>query len=408
MENNNEITLGIGATAQTSLAHEQLARNEQFVGMFLAVFISNLNKDKYLINNDKIEFINNYLDIELYISQRMFIKRMIESPVFKDLIEYIVNLIDKSYNSSVTPLEQFMSSFNKGDKAFLIRQIFRHSEQVIEKYRFIQNFIDIPVQDIDMDILNKKMWQLPIEQQLLACSSVFSKIKDEHSEERETLNETIKKLDKSQSDKTQSSDEEVSIHKFFNAFYIQYLLHKDFANTNILRLNFMENYGKEMIYASQRVFIKNLLGHTKFRILCEEMKSLFCEYNDSTVQSPSALFLKRVNSKLVLQVFNSPQDNEKYKFLPSIIKNLEQGVDFDVLYNKIWHLSQEQQIVICAYLFNLIHDGQTEKKKVLRESFLENCMRMDSFHKKSGKGSQIETDNVTFFINFINAMSKYK
>lgn len=406
MENNNDLTFASNLTTQNHLAHEQLARDEQFVGVLFATVLLLANKEKYNITPEKFAFTEYYKDTELYAIQRDFVKKIIESPLFKDFMDYFTLVFNKSENSSSeSPLNIFFNSFKKGDKAFLIRQIFRHTEQVLEKYRFVHEFTASFDENFDVDYLNRGLWTHPVEQKVLCLAYIFSKIKDNKLDEKETIAKTIEKQNKVDDDVVISSDEELYVYKFFSAFYIQFLLQKEFSNTPILKLQFMEKHLNDQIYASQRIFINNLIGNSNYKVFCDEMKNLFLEYNENKSFSPCNLFLSRINKEALLkQIFI--QGSGKYKFLHPFVDLSGTSIDLDDLYNKIWHLSQEQQIVIFAYIFSRLHDTNVKKKKLLKDSFTENCQRVQYYNKQTNKGTQTEAENIEFFLKMVSLMAK--
>ena len=406
MENNNDLTFASNLTTQNHLAHEQLARDEQFVGALFATVLLLANKEKYNITPEKFAFTEYYKDTELYAIQRDFVKKIIDSPLFRDFMDYLTLVFNKSENSSSeSPLNIFFNSFKKGDKAFLIRQIFKHTEQVLEKYRFVHEFTASFDENFDVDYLNRGLWTHPVEQKVLCLAYIFSQIKDKKLDGKETIAKTIEKQNKVDEVVVISSDEELYVYKFFSAFYIQFLLQKEFSNTPILKLQFMEKHLNDQIYASQRIFIKNLIGNSNYKVFCDEMKNLFLEYNENKSVSPCNLFLSRINKEALLkQIFI--QGSGKYKFLHPFVDLSGTSIDLDDLYNKIWHLSQEQQIVIFAYIFSRIHDTNVKKKKLLKDSFTENCQRVQDYNKQTNKGTQIEAENIEFFLKMVRLMDK--
>lgn len=174
-------------SGQNTLAHELLARDEQFVGIFFAAFAIQyyLHKDMLAKKINPPVFLDFFKDIELYASQRVFIKNIISNKKYKLICEEVQNLlIEYNINQEKRPYEIFLSRMNK---AFLIRQIFKHSNQILEKYRFIGNFINKEINEIDYKILYEKMWHLPIEQQLLICVCIFSKLQDSFESKKKSI-----------------------------------------------------------------------------------------------------------------------------------------------------------------------------------------------------------------------------
>ena len=182
--NNNHLSEPSG---QNTLAHELLARDEQFVGIFFAAFAIQyyLHKDMLSKKLNPPVFLDFFKDIELYASQRVFIKNMVSNKKYKPICEEIQNLLmEYNTNQDRRPYDIFLSRMNK---SFLIRQIFKHSDQVLEKYRFIGNFINKDINEIDYRELYEKMWHLPVEQQLLICVCIFSKLHDNFESKKKSI-----------------------------------------------------------------------------------------------------------------------------------------------------------------------------------------------------------------------------
>lgn len=411
MENNDDLTFGpeisvSPVTTPTALAHEQLAKDEQFVGVFIATLLLYMNRDKYNITDDKFAFTEYYKDTELTTEQQSFAKKVVEASVFRDFLDYINLLLSKSVadKSQVSPLDIFLDSFKKGDKAFLIRQIFRHTDQILEKYRFLDSFCLDEVDAIDLDLLNRNIWQFPIEQKVLCLTYIFSQLDNDSIDGRLSISAIIKKNEAIGTEEIISSPEEQAVYKFFNAFYIQFLLQKDFSNTPILKLDFLGGFVKDYVYATQRVFIKKIISDQHFKVFSEEMKEFFLEYNSTKASSPCSIFMRRINKDAFLkQVFGG---HGKYRFLKQFLEQSNGNVSIEELYNKIWHLSQEQQIIIFAYIFSTLEDTHIHKRKSFKDSFYENCQRVQEYNKQTGRGTKIENENIEFFLKKLTLMEK--
>lgn len=177
----------ITSTSITTLAHELVARDEQYVGVFFASVAIQYYLHKDMLNG-KVNppyFVKFFVDIETYASQRVFIKNIINDPKYRKIIETLRGLFltcDKSKDKH--SYDVFLTSINK---SFLIRQIFNHTDQVLEKYKFIDKFITKDVTTINMDDLYNKLNTLPVEQQILVLTRIFSSLKDEISGKKKTI-----------------------------------------------------------------------------------------------------------------------------------------------------------------------------------------------------------------------------
>lgn len=403
MENKtNDITQMVAHNGQDTLAHEQIARDEQFVGLFFAAF-----SIQYCTENNEsdvlkdIEFLKLFKDIDLYVSQRIFIKSIINTKSYKSVCEELHNLIiNEKQKNGQNPYDYFLSTINKGNKGFLIRQIFNHTDQLLEKYRFISDFVNNDISKIDVELLYKKMWHLPLEQQILVCVYIFSKITDTFESEKKTIGLSFnEKATQININNTHQKNEEF-VGIFFSAFVIQYYLHKDFSNILITNVNFIIPHQNIELYASQRVFIKNIISNKKYKIICEEIKYLLIEYNTNKNKMPHEMFLSRMDKEVQLRQIFAQGDlvMEKYRFLYDFETKDVDKMDMDELYKKIWHFSLEQQIIICIYLFSKIKDDYNSKKKTIGSSFIENSTKIKSaFISLGKKGTDLK--NFDLFIN---------
>jgi len=164
---------------------------------------------------------------------------------------------------------------------------------------------------------------------------------------------------------------------FFAAVAIQYYLHKDMLVNKLVFPHFLYAFSDIETYATQRVFIKDLIGNNKYSNVIEDMQSLFLEHstNPTKNQQPYLLFLSRINKEfLISQIFNhNDQISEKYQFIEDFLG--QEYVDLDKLNDKIWHFPTEQQILILARIYSTIHDNYEDKKKTILNSFKENVQR---------------------------------
>lgn len=402
MENKtNDITLMIGQTGHNTLAHEQLARDEQFVGVFFASFaIQYAAKQNPGIDLKSLKFLNLFKDIELYGSQRKFVQAIIENKNFNTISNELDTLINKPEKTDKTPYDYFLSSINRTNKGFLIRQIFSHSDQVLEKYRFISDFLNKDFSQLNIDELYQKMWHIPVEQQILVCVCIFSRLKDKFNSEKKTIGFSYS--EKSNKIKIQNNflKDEQYVGIFFAAFVIQYYLHKDFSSLSIESVDYLEPFKDFELYASQRVFIKNIISNKKYTILCQEIKYMLFEYNSKKEKSPHEIFISRINKEVqIKQIFAQGEDIlNKYKFIHELTHQNVSEIDMDELHKKIWHFPIEQQILICIYLFSKIKDEYENKKKSIGDSFVENSTKIRNAFLKIGKKNTIDMKNYDLFI----------
>lgn len=187
---------------------------------------------------------------------------------------------------------------------------------------------------------------------------------------------------------------------FFAAFSIQYFLHKEMLNNKLSAPNFLNLFGDIETYATQRMFIKNLLGNKKYVKVTEDLQNIFLEYcaNPTKNTQPYLLFLSRINKAfLIRQIFNhSDQVLEKYQFIEEFL-NQEQ-VDLDKLNTKMWHFPVEQQILILARIYSTVHDDYNEKKKTIFNSYRENLQRLiDEVNRSPNRYQVSQVNNLKLF-----------
>lgn len=174
-------------TGASTLAHELVAREEQNIGIFFAAFSIQFYMTREMLKQrlNKPVFLNHFGDVEVFASQRIFIKNIIINKYYQNLceeIEYL--LIEHNNDDTKQPHELLLSRINK---AFLIRQIFKQTDQVLPKYHFVEDFLGQEINNIDMDILYKKMETLPVEQQILVLSRIFTQVKDSFENKKKPI-----------------------------------------------------------------------------------------------------------------------------------------------------------------------------------------------------------------------------
>jgi len=194
-------------------------------------------------------------------------------------------------------------------------------------------------------------------------------------------------------------DEQI-VGMFFSAFAIQYFLHKDMLNNKLIPPNFLNICADIETYATQRMFIKNLIGNKKYSKVIEDLQSIFLEYcaNPTKNSQPYLLFLSRINKAfLIRQVFqHSDQILEKYQFIQEFLG--QEQVDLDKLNTKMWHFPVEQQILILARIYSTIHDEYEDKKKTIMNSYKENVQRLiEEVNKNPNRYQVIQVNNLKVF-----------
>lgn len=187
MNNTNKVE----KVSSSTLAHEMVAREEQNVGIFLSAFAIQYYFSKEMLKYKlyKPKLLTYFGDMELYASQRVLIKTLISNPLYHYIIDKIaLLLLENNQNPEKLPHEVLLSKMNK---AFIIRQIFQQTDQILPKYEFINKFINVNIVDLDLSRLFEAMKDLPIEQQILVLTRVFSNTKDDFEAKKKSLNDSF-------------------------------------------------------------------------------------------------------------------------------------------------------------------------------------------------------------------------
>lgn len=178
-------------SSPNTLAHELVAREEKSVEIFFAAFAIQYYVHKDMLANtlNPPGFIKFFGDIEIYASQRVFINNLINNKKYKTVLVKMEKLfLEYNINSTRLPYQSYLNSFNK---AFLIRQIFEHTDQTLSKYAFMKDFVDKDIIDIDLDILDQKMIHLPVEQKILILVRIFVQLKDNFENKKKEIMESF-------------------------------------------------------------------------------------------------------------------------------------------------------------------------------------------------------------------------
>lgn len=173
-------------TIADTLAHEQLARDEQSVGVFFAAFAVQylLHKDMLQNKMTKPNFIKLFGDFSLTASQRIFIKEIIGKKEFQKVVEEMQNLLLEALSLNPKQALPHLLYLSRIPKSFLIRQVFKHSDQILPKYDFIDKLIVKDIRELDFSALKNNMWTLPSEQQLLVLVKLFIELGDDKMDKK--------------------------------------------------------------------------------------------------------------------------------------------------------------------------------------------------------------------------------
>jgi hypothetical protein len=193
--------------------------------------------------------------------------------------------------------------------------------------------------------------------------------------------------------------EEQNIGIFFAAFAIQLYFNKEMMSSKVYNPNFLRFFSDIDIYASQRVFVKNILTNKSYAKVVITMENLFLEYNGDDSKMPYLIMLSIINKGfLIRQIFSqTDQILSKYEFIEKFIGKDISHLDFDDLYQKMQLLPEEQQILVLSRLFILMRDGFEDRKKTVKASFAENVKRLKHDYESRGKTQTTEYSNLLIY-----------
>lgn len=168
-------------TKADTIAHEQMAKDEQHIGEFFASFAI-----QYLLHKDMLQnkltapkFLKHFGDISISASQRILIKEIISSKELVKVTDELQNILLESLAPNSKSQRPDLIFLSRIQKAFLIRQIFKHSSTVLPKYEFIEQFINKDIRKLDLKSLYKQMWALSVEQQIIILCRIFASLEQD-------------------------------------------------------------------------------------------------------------------------------------------------------------------------------------------------------------------------------------
>ncbi len=218
-----------------TLAHEMVARDEKHVGIFFAAFAIQylLHKDLLQIEFVEPKFLNLFHDIEITASQRVFIKNLISTRKFVKVLEelrgffleYKIDLLENKIEKQ--PYNIFLGKINK---SFLIRQIFKHSEPVLEKFQFLDDFLEKNIHDLNFNELYLKIYNFNIEQQILILARLFANMDDEYINKRKSIINSFDENIQRTKEEMKRNRERYSIKEFNNIVLFEHFVNKIKSN----------------------------------------------------------------------------------------------------------------------------------------------------------------------------------
>lgn len=190
--------------------------------------------------------------------------------------------------------------------------------------------------------------------------------------------------------------EEQNVGIFFAAFAIQFYFHKEIISKKVSEPSYLRLFSDIDIYASQRVFIKNIITNKNYRRVVNEIENLFLEYSGDDSKMPYLLMLSRINKGfLIRQIFSqTDQVLTKYEFVHEFVGKDITQLDFDKLSDRMKFLPEEEQILVLSRLFIMMRDGFEDRKKTLKSSFSENIIRMKNEYESKNKTQTLEYSNL--------------
>lgn len=176
----------------STLSHEMLAQDEMNVGLFFASFaIQGYLKHKVIKAGVNLPyFIRFYGDLKISAAQRIFIKEILEDKNYEKIADDMMSLLLESQDGRER--QAYLIFLGRINKSFLIRQIFHHTEQILDKYKFISKYINLNIRDISFKDLMDNIWMLSIEQQILILARIFVSLKDKNQKGMKTIKDSFK------------------------------------------------------------------------------------------------------------------------------------------------------------------------------------------------------------------------
>lgn len=197
--------------------------------------------------------------------------------------------------------------------------------------------------------------------------------------------------------------EEQNIGIFFAAFAIQFYFLKEMMTKNISKPSFLRLFCDIDIYASQRVFIKNIIINKNYSKVVNTMEGFFTEYSGDDSKMPSLNMLSKINKGfLIRQIFSqTDQVLSKYEFIDDFVGVDIAKINLNDLQEHMKPFPEEQQILILARLFSSMRDGFENKKKTVKYSFSENIKRLKRDYEEKSKTDTIEYFNLVSYEEII-------
>lgn len=198
--------------------------------------------------------------------------------------------------------------------------------------------------------------------------------------------------------------EEQNIGIFFAAFAIQFYFSKEMLSSKLFKPNYLKLFSDIDLFASQRVFIMNIIKNKKYYKINQMMEGLFLEYHGDDKKMPYINLLNRMNKGfLIRQIFGqTDQILSKYLFISNFLDRDITQIDFDSLYDAMESLPTEQQILVLSRIFILMSDSFEQKKKTIYVSFLENTLRVKTDYESKGKTNSIEYSNLILYQKLVS------
>lgn len=203
--------------------------------------------------------------------------------------------------------------------------------------------------------------------------------------------------------------EEQNIAIFFAAFAIQYYLHKNLLQQEIIYPNYLKYYADIKILASQRIFIKNLIVDKNYQTICSYIETSLLQNKEAF---PHNFFLSKMNKAnkifYIRQIFShSNQILKKYQFFSIFDK--KSTIDLSELYTFLKPLSLDEQILCLSRIYINIDDQNHDKQKTIFQSFHENFQRCVLELEKNNKlFKKINTNNLeTIRLFFKNSKNNH-
>ena len=177
----------VNKNVTNTLSHDLISKQDQNVGFFFVSFAIQAYSSKFLLKKsfNFPVFIKHFSDLEIFAVQRVFIKEILFNKLFVEICNEFIKMFIEYDSGSLYPHENFLKKINKG---FLLRQIFKQTEQILDKFSFVDNYLNkTSISDNYMENLAKDLANLTVHEKILVLTRVFISLSDITYDNKKTI-----------------------------------------------------------------------------------------------------------------------------------------------------------------------------------------------------------------------------